>query len=156
MERISIGSEAIDRTSNTFLNHTIVNLNNPASNDVILDTFEVWLSFNSVDVHLGTAYGSGTEYTARNYANVGYLAPGAKRTITGLSIEAQAGDFIAGYAGRFETSTSGGQGYYHKSGNMFNQGLQSSYTLISKNIVSLYAEGETVSGGAVPQMLVIM
>ena len=147
MARISLGSEAKDRSNDTFLNYTVVDLNNPASENVILDTFEVWLNSNTVDVYLGTAYGSGTEYTTRNYANVGKLSAGAKRTITGLSIEAQAGDFIAGYAGRFETDTSGGAGYYRISGNIFGEGLQANYLLLAGGIVSLYAEGETVSAG---------
>ena len=62
-------------------------------------------------------------------------------------IEAQAGDFIAGYAGRFEADTSGGAGYYRISGNIFGEGLQDNYVLRAGDIVSLYAEGETVSAG---------
>lgn len=162
MAEIDVGAAAINRGYAAGANYTCIVNTNPANDAGLLDTVEVYCETNALPAEMivGTMYGSGTSYTPRDYANVGKPSVGAN-IFTGLSIDCDINDLIAWYSysaalgPAVSYDKTGGSGYYYKSGNYFAAGTQT-YTFDSVNsgvIFSLYGTGETVSGGAVPQML---
>ena len=139
---IDIGAAATDRSGVLGATNTLIDLTNPANATGTLDTIEIWVNLNGANVKVGTFSGSGTSYDDRDYATIGNVAAGAKRTFTGQDIDVTSGDFIGCYSARIERDTSGGSGVYYKSQNQFGTG-SNTYTLLPANTLSLYATGET-------------
>lgn len=141
---IDIGPGAIDRA--TFIGaSTYIDKANPANDTGTIDTFEVWSQSNMTGTNkVGTFYGSGTDYTNRDGDTIGTVTVGAKRTFTGLTIDATTGDFAGIYysAGNIELDNSGGSDVYAKLGDQFGAGEQT-YALRSADAISIYGTGET-------------
>lgn len=142
---IDVGPGASDRGSRYGYGYTILTLENPANAVGTLDSFELFAETNMTDTIMGTLYGSGTDWTPRDYESIGAVASGSKQTFTGLSCDVQTSDIIGTYfsSGYLERENTGGSNGA-KSGNQFSAGLQT-YT-ISVRILSLYATG-TEAGG---------
>ena len=149
---IDLGSAAINRNTTMGLGNTRILLDNPAGSDGVITSVEIWMDAppDSYNVLVGTFYGTPPSFTCRDYANIGHIENAAKRTVSGLSIEAQSGDYLGVYCATFgaviEASDSGGSGVYHKAGNQMESGEQT-YSLLSDYDISLYATGYIVKTG---------
>lgn len=143
---IDVGSKASDRAAFITATATMIDSNNPSNGSGSLDTIEIWIyGISATDADVGTFYGSGTTYTSRDYAEIGAIVHGAKRTFTGLDIEIQTGDFIGEYGCYIETSTSGYDGCAYKAGNNMGAGKVGGYTWRDGDAISLYGTGETAA-----------
>ena len=108
-----IGDAAIEQALNTSAAVTNVNIGNPADVAGIISTIEIWLVSVgcSASAKVGSFYVvSGSTLKCRDSQVIGALAPGAKRTVSGLSIAVEIGDYIGFYdsAGRVARALSGG------------------------------------------------
>ena len=134
---------------------------NPANGTGILDTVKIKINANNSTINkVGTFSGSGTDWASRDYAQLGTLNTG-NHTITGLSIDVVTNDIIGHYllAGSVFYYDSGKTGLCYITGMAdrfdgntytYNVADQSGFGL------DIYATGETVAAGAIPQMLVSM
>jgi len=145
---IDIGLAAEDRGAYLTNGNTLIDKTNPANDTGSIDTWEIYaFNTNMGGTKAGTASGSGTSYTPRDYADIGTVETGAKRTFTGLDVDVETGDFSAIYysSGYIESDTSGYGGVYYRSGDQFGAGAQT-YTLNdSDRGLSLYGTGETAA-----------
>jgi len=142
---IDVGPGAINRTQVFGYGNTDIDLANPANDTGIIDTFEVWANTSMTGTNkIGTFYGSGTDYTSRDYETIGTVEDGAKRTFSGLDIDVETGDFAGIYysVGNLEAATSGGSGVYDKAGDQFGTGEQTYYLFVDR-VISIYGTGET-------------
>lgn len=155
MGEIDVGTAAIDRGTYKTQGYTRVLIANAANDDGSLDTVEIWAYMDLSGAKVGTFFGSGTDYTPRDYTLLGAVSSGSKQTFSGLDIEVESGDLVGLYCsgGMVESDSSGGDGVYQKSGDQFSAGQQT-YVFDSGDTVSLYATGETASAGASPQVVV--
>lgn len=144
---IDVGLAAVDRGIYFGANNYTLIVNQNAANDTgVIDTVEVWAYSTLGSAKVGLFYGSGTSYTPRDYASIGTVFSGAKRTYTGLSIDVETGDIIGLHStyGYLEVDGSGGSSFY-RSGDGF--GGTNSYTS-DNDQYSIYGTGETASVGA--------
>jgi hypothetical protein len=149
MAVIDIGSDASNR-SNSFGVATFVTLNNPANDTGVLDTFEVYPATTINGLKIGTFSKSGTNFTPRDFEEIGTASSGSKQTFTGKNCDVSSGDYLGVYytAGKIDKDDNGGDGvYYYASGDGF--GGTYSYTLLSGDIMSAYATGTTGGGATV-------
>jgi len=119
---IDIGEEAINRDGAIYANNTVIELGTPATNAGIIITVDVYVNtcLTGTNWKVGTFYGSGTEYTCRDYEVLGALSAGYNHK-TGLSIDVEKGDFIGlfipdGSGDKVESGSSGGGGVAYKAG----------------------------------------
>ena len=146
MATIEVGSEAINRTSQWADDWTVLQEANPASEDFTCDTVELWLvSGSTIATKAGSFYGSGTDWTNRDYESLGIVSGGSKQTFSGLDIEFQTNDLIGGWidTGLWERSTTGGSGVLDDSGDNFGAGVKTYRTTYGNEDHSLYGSGET-------------
>jgi hypothetical protein len=143
---IDVGSAVINRGTHAAQGYTWVNYNNAANDTGSLDTFELWLANDGINVKVGTFYESPSapNFTSRDSEFIGAVAKGSKQTFSGKDCEVTAGDWVGifGDSGAVERDTSGGGGIYDCWDDQFGTGSQT-YTLRSGDIISLYATGET-------------
>ena len=150
MSTIDIGSGATNRSSTMpGLSSTFIDMGNPANDDGVLDSFEVYARSGRdlSGLKVGTFYGSGTDYTNRDYETIGSVTGGSKQTFTGKSCDANVGDYIGCYfsAGLIEYDANDGSGIYRKlDSDTFGAGVQT-YLFLPGNVISLYATGIVVS-----------
>ena len=134
---------------------------NPANGTGILDTVKIKINTNKSTINkVGTFSGSGTDWASRDYAQLGTLNTG-NHTITGLSIDVVTNDIIGHYllAGRVSYYDSGKTGmlYILPMVDKFDGNTYTYNTTDQAGMgLDVYATGETVSAGAIPQMLVCM
>jgi hypothetical protein len=115
---------------------TAIDTTNPANARGYLNYVETYFyNTGSTGVYIGTFYGSGTSWTNRDSAYLGSCSM-ALDTFTGLNIDVESGDCLGIYGGaagsNLTRGTSGGSGYYRRSGNQMGTGTQT-YTLIDSN-----------------------
>ena len=157
---IDIGAAAIERPGGQGGNYTRICLENPANATGVITSLEFYAEGAFTGCKVGTFYGSGTDYTCRDYATLGAIAAGSKQTITQdsggspLSIDVHEGDFIGFIritAGRIENSATGFAGLYWKAGDQFDAGQQT-YTLAAGDAFSIYGIGvetQTISPSSI-------
>ena len=79
MAVIDIGPGATDRATATGLaGYTRICMDNPANDTGTLVSCELWMTSNGSNVKFGTFYGSGTDYTSRDYETIGTAIRGAE------------------------------------------------------------------------------
>lgn len=144
MGLIDIGPGAIERSSGYGEGKTVIDLTNPANDTGVLDTVEVWAYSNITGFKIGTFSGSGTSYDDRDYATIGSVSAGSKRTFTGLSIDVVTGDFLGVYCatGLVMLIPAGYSGLYQRSGDSFGSS-SNTYSLRSGDAISIYGTGAT-------------
>lgn len=142
MSSITIGSTATDRSLSSAATYTTISLNGTATASGILDTFEIWHDTSATGVKIGTFYGTGNDWTNRDYESIGNVTAGSKQTFTGKSCAVAIGDNLGHYAatGAIDKDDDGGAGYEWKAGDQFGAGLQT-YGALANSIFSLYATG---------------
>lgn len=145
---ITIGSAAIDRPTGSPFGWTMILKDNPANASGTLHTVELWASISLSGCKVGTFYGSDFTYTNRDYATIGVVGSGLKRTFPGLSIDVQTGDLIGIYyaSGNIERSDAGYLGYFWKWLDHFGAGAQV-YDFTDNRTQSVYGEGEELALG---------
>ncbi|GAG94005.1 unnamed protein product [marine sediment metagenome] len=148
MAAIDIGSAATIREANYIYGKTLILVDNPANLSGKITSVELYFGEgqDGVGVKVGTFYGSGTDYTCRDYANIGAVTGGSKQTFSGLNISVEAGDYIGIYysGGKVRYDSTGYAGVYEKTGDQFNTGQQT-YVLRANETDSVYGEGEEVA-----------
>lgn len=124
--------------------YTLISLENPANDSGTIDTVELWYSTAATEQKSGTAHGSGSTYTVRDYASIGAVSAGSKQTFSGLSIAVVSGDFLAAYAttGLIERDSCA-TGNYYKLGDYFDAGETSGYSYLDDSTQCNYATGST-------------
>lgn len=134
---------------------------NPANDTGILDTVIINIHAYSTTINkVGTFSGSSPDWASRDYAQLGTLNSGIQ-TITGLSIDVVANDILGHYlqSGSVHFYKSGKTGLCYITGmaDRFD-GNTYTYNVADQSGLGLdiYATGETVAVGAIPQMLVSM
>ena len=142
---IDIGSPATSRASTFTYGSTLINVDNPANADGVLDTMQVYERYGGEQTYCGTFSGSSTSYNDRDYEDLGWVTPDSTQTFTGLTCDVVTGDFlgvalVATYGGAISRDTSGYSGLYSKSGNWFGSGAQT-YSLNTGDTISAYATG---------------
>jgi len=143
-----IGSAAIDRPALYWGNYTIIVVDNPADFTGKISSVDLWFAagWSGTGVKVGTFYGSGTDYTCRDYASIGNVTAGSKQTFSGLNIEVEDGDFIGVFwasGGAIEITGDSSPGIYRKVGDQLDAGLQT-YAFYSCDTISCFGEGEEV------------
>jgi len=137
---MSVGPEAIDRTSYGDPGTTILQLTNPASASGVITSVEAWAYETITNLHVGIFYqsehnrlgttrlGSGKagKYTCRDFVDLGQVVAGAKRTFSGLTLTIKAGDLIGYFHadGKIEQSDAGYSGTYDLLGYHMEDGQQ--------------------------------
>lgn len=141
---ITIGAAATDRTSVFGSDYTLICLNNPANDTGTITDFEVWAKTTMLNTKVGTFFGSGTDYTSRDFELVGTVTAGSKQTFSGLDIDVQTGDFAGCYysSGQIETDLSGGADVYNRTSDQFGTGLKT-YSRNIADVISLFGTGAT-------------
>ena len=149
MAVIDVGAAVIGRASDTGGAYTYIDLDNPANDTGIINSIEVWFATTGTNVKIGTFYGSGLNWTVRDYVTVASIPSGSKQTITSISIDVQTGDCIGFYSpsGNIEYDTSGGTGMLYVAGDKFGGG-SNAYTALAGDLCSLYGTGTTDIGWA--------
>ncbi len=139
---IDIGPGAIDRATAISVAGTDIDTNNPANDTGILDIFELWFAVSATGVKAGTFYGSGTDWTSRDYESIGNVTSGSKQTFSGLDCDVETDDVAGVYfaTGSLELDGSGGSAIYYKAGDQFGAGQQT-YTEYSGYQISIYGSG---------------
>jgi hypothetical protein len=151
---IDIGSGAIDRNTHWPSQYTVIDRANPANAAGTLLSVQIWAETNMSGVRVGTFYGSGEDYTCRDYAVIGDVVAGRRRTFTGLSIDVQEGDLLGIYtgpSGHLEANQTGGSGVLYLVYDQTESGEQTySYSGYTTFAISIYATDIAVpvpSGG---------
>lgn len=145
---IDIGTGAVNGNSAWgTAGYTLLDEGNPANDTGTIDTVEVWANVSMSGTNkVGTFYGSGTSWNDRDYATIGTVTSGAKRTFTGLSIDVATGDIIGTHytAGKIEVTTSGGVCLLYDWGDNFGAAARTyNNTDYPSYKLSLYGTGET-------------
>jgi len=148
---IDVGSAAINRVQALAGSTTAIEIANPANESGNITKVSIFAATGGSGWKVGTFYGSGSDYTSRDSANLPAISAGLN-TITGLSIAVESGDFIGVYipvsAGTIDLAYAGGTYVRTKAGDQFGAGQQT-YGGFDGGIMSLYGEGVIVVDGAV-------
>ena len=151
MADITMGLPAINRSSSTGSNKTIIVKDNPADASGTITTVEIWCLADITGCRVGTFYVvSGNTLKCRDSAVIGAVASGAKRTFTEdegsnpLAIEVEAGDYIGCFYtdGNIEVDTSGYAGFWYIAYERIDPGDEGNYSSEADDGVSLYGIGE--------------
>ncbi len=140
---IDIGMPAIDRPG-AFGIFTIINSGNPANAAGKITSVEIWALATLYNCKVATFYGSGTNYSTRDWEVIGTVNKGEKRTFV-VDLDVEIGDFIGIYytAGNIERTTSGEPGCWSKSGDNIPCKNLSGWSIISGDAISIYGKGST-------------
>lgn len=143
---IDIGSAAVNGSDDFgWAGYSGLFLTNPANATGVLTSFEAYVSAECTSVKLGTASGSGTSYTGRDYESVGTITAGSKQTFTGKNCTVVTGDYMAFYIGGGTATvdaTAGAIASYYYLGDVFN--YTRTFTLGLNQSWSFYATGVTI------------
>lgn len=144
---IDVGASPIDRDTVHTGSYTLIDKNNPANASGVLHSVKVWADTNITGLRVGTFYvTNGDTLKCRDSENVGDIEAGAERTISGLSIAVQAGDYIGCYWAEFfediERSDSGYDGVWYIAGEYIDPDDEATYELLAGNAISLYGYGD--------------
>jgi len=145
---INIGAGAIDRsTSSSISDRTVIDLTSPSDGTGTLAFFSLWLNSSSTSVKMGTFYGSGDTWTARDSELLGSVTSGSKQTFSGLNCAVSLNDIIGVYgsSGGVERDSSGGSGVRLALGDKFS-GTNTFSTLLSGDKISLEGTSELPVG----------
>ena len=137
---IDIGEDAIDRGAAGGLEHTMLDIGNPANDNGTIAYYELWFVDSATEVYLGTMdEAASPDYTPRDSEVGGAVTSGSKQSFSGLDIDVSTGDFAALFCddGRIELDTSGGSGVWYKAGNQFSAGQQTYATAVAHSM-SIY------------------
>jgi len=146
---IDIGPEAIWRITTVADDYTYVQMENPANDTGVIDTFEVYARFSLVGFKVGTFYGTAPDFTPRDFEEIGDVTGGSKQTFTGKDCDVVTGDYIGAFFSDGAVRASGTGTQYYKANDQFGAGQQE-YT--SESYTSSYkGTGETAgwAGGDV-------
>lgn len=131
--------------------YTNIDATNPADGSGSITSFEVYAVTGSPlgGAKMGTFYGSGTDYTCRDFESIGTVNAGSKQTFSGLNCTVSSGDIIGIYhsSGSNPVRAIGSGGaFLQLAGDNTANGSQTYngpyYTLKS----CIYGTGETSSG----------
>lgn len=156
---IDIGGDATDRAGYMSIpNYTYLALDNPANSSGTIDTIQVWSDDDlGSDFTVGTFYlVSGTTYKCRDSEVIGVVTGDSLQTFHGLSITVQSGDFIGFHCTTFssglgvERDYSGGSGIRYVSGDYCDPDDETSYSLYSGDVMSLWGTGSDIDVGEDP------
>ncbi len=144
MADFTIGSPAIDASSDFLSAYTVVDLDTPATGYGTIHTVEVWAKSDMTGFKVGVFYLVGSVMYCRSAAlvNGGIVTAGAKRTFTGLSIEVETGDYIGFYCatGKIERDyDAGGVAIKWGGGDLCTEGASFTPNSTSNNSISLQA-----------------
>lgn len=143
-QSIDVGGGAINRVGAQGYN-TQIDKTNPANDTGILDTFETWLVLGCTSGgQVGTAYSSGSNFTTRDYENIGSISSGSKQTFSGKNCDVSINDFafINVNDGGTEYSNSGGGGTYGTLTTTNAPFTNVTFTAIdADSVISFYATG---------------
>ena len=134
---------------------TYINITNPAIKKAIIDTVKLSAVVTMSGIKVGSFYHvSGTTYACRDYEAIGNQTAGGLKTITGLSIEFEEGDFIGVFfsEGNIRREIGGGDGIIYSSPAK-DLTVISGTTNDSLGFITLYGSGETVSVGGAANLL---
>jgi len=145
MAVIDIGAAAINRATYWAGPYTVVEGSNPANDNGIINTLEIWAVTNLSNCEVATFYVvSGNNLSTRDSQTIGSVTAGSTQTFSGLSVDVLTGDYWGTYysSGQIETDSSGGTGIWYNAADEipctnFTFGFLASY------IISLYGTGET-------------
>lgn len=149
MGALDIGAEAIDRPSQAATNYTFIAADNPCNGDGEIDTVEIWAATAMSGVEVAIFYKTdGSTFSTRANHTIGNVAAGSKIS-TPVSLSVKAGDYIGFYCsgGAIERNTSGGQGWWYKSGDNI-PCTGAAFTYEAANIISLKGTGSSPAGGS--------
>jgi hypothetical protein len=152
MATIDVGLEASNRGSTAANAYTWIAVDNPANDSGVLDVFEVWLAAKaSSGLKVGTfARSDTTDFTSRDYENIGSTNAGSKQTFTGKNCDVSTDDCIGiicnSSFGTIERDTSGYGGIYYKDSDIFGAG-KTTCRLVAGDAISVYATGATAAAG---------
>lgn len=146
---IDIGAEASDRGKFAPSYFTFIALDNPANESGHITDIEIYAveGYDLSGCKVGTFYeGETGHFTCRDYATIGDVEAGEKRTFSSLSIDCIVGDYIGIYfsEGQIEADSPGYAGLRRYSGDAFDAGEQE-YYLLSGYTMSLYGYGIPVT-----------
>ncbi len=146
MAVIDIGGEAINRAANQAPTITIVGKTNPANATGTITSIEVWADGIVEDFEVATFYVvSEDNLSTRDSHVIGHVDAGSKQTFSGLSIDVQEGDYIGFYGseGTIERDSTGGLGWWFKSGDNI-PCTDVTFTLLENtDVYSVYGIGTT-------------
>ncbi|MBA7591813.1 hypothetical protein ES708_33980 [subsurface metagenome] len=144
---IDIGSEAIDRASQTTAAYTFIDKNNPANASGIITSIEIWgLETQLRDLIVGTFYTTnGNTLKCRDSEAIGTI-PGQSKQTKAVTIAVEEGDYIGVYLPheRVERDTEGFVGIWASkgSGDYTHPGDETDYNFYAGDAFSLYGTGE--------------
>lgn len=118
---LNIGAEAIDRVTVLPVLLTQIQATRPATRDGQLTIVEIWAHFTITGCKVGTFARYGDMFTCRDWALLGTVLQGEKRTFSDLAIDAKKDDYIGiyGTAGHIDIDMFGGEGIYYAIGDHF-------------------------------------
>lgn len=149
---ITMGTVPANFSSYGNYNYTQINFNNAANADGTIDTYQVWMSYDTTTFRAGTLYNSaGSTWVTRDSdPTQRSWTAGATRTQTGLDIAVVTGDYPGFYMtdGQIEGQSTGGSGRKYFSGERIDPADSASYTSESGWQYSLYMTGTEPSAGA--------
>lgn len=139
---IDVGSNAIVRFGSSSATYTFIDLANPANNNGVLNSVELYFASDATGVKVGTFYGIAPNFTCRDFETIGNVTAGSKQTFDGLSIDVKTGDYIGVYyaTGGIWTSLTGGSGVYEYNADYFDYASHT-YTLLANYAMSAFGIG---------------
>ncbi len=146
---IDVGPAVIDRGAYGNYGNTMFDVDNPANATGTITSITVWANTNIVGLRVGTFYlSSGTTYICRDSEACGNITAGSAQTVSNLTINVSAGDYIGCYfaSGRIEHDTSGYGGTYQVTGEYIDPGDSASYTAYAGDASSLNGTGSEPAG----------
>jgi len=148
---ITIGAAAISRAALQSFNKTVIEYDNPADGDGIIDTIQIYPYVTMTDTEVAMFYVvSGNYLSTRSNCDIGTVTAGAPDpdVFTGLSLSVLTGDYLGLYAsgGAIHKDTFGTGYWYNASGYDRIPCTNQSFSWISSRTLSLYGTG-TESGG---------
>ncbi len=151
MAVINIGAGAADRSSVwSSKTNSGLDLTNPADGTGIITSLSFWANSNIDSVKTGVFFGSGTDWTSRDFENIGSVTAGSKQTFTGLDLDVVEDDiiglYLSGSTGGIERALTGCSGILYSSGDVFD-GVERTYTLIAGDCMSVEGTGATAAAG---------
>jgi hypothetical protein len=128
---------------------TCIGEENPANEDGLLDTCEIYVHAAITGLKMGTFFGGSGTWESRDYDTLGSASLGFQ-SFTGLSIEVSDGDHLGAYTstGDYDADNRWGKGVYYIDGDQFGAGEVSGYTQKGSSWrIALYGSGETIEAG---------
>ena len=135
----AIGSPAINRASQYIYGKTVINLDNPATRNGVLQEVHIYAQSDMAGVKIGIFYATGGgKYKCRSAESVPNVIAGAE-VIHKVGMAFQTGDYIGAYwaSGWLERATSGYVGIVSVAGDKVVVGDESVYTTDTLDTLSL-------------------